>query len=233
MASTVRARSIRALSIKKVAAVAMAVSSLVIGGTQLSAQAQSSGATRTVEQSDSPIGIAAGQALMSRAESAISSQNYSQAAEDLTAARTALNDVSTYYQNVASVFVGVDSRVNSALREKAIEAAQVRDQASYQLAVVYRAQGQPNLAVPLLVEVVQSQQPTRSLGQQAYQQLYELGFASVPYDAPGGRSRSGSTSEPEPETEAAPEVESDVAPTVEPADEAPAEVPAEAPAEDQ
>lgn len=142
------------------------------------------GATRTVQQSDSAIGIAAGQALMGEAEGAIAQQNYTAASEKLVAARKALNDVSTYYQNLGEVFVGVDSRVTSDLRSLALEAAEVRDQASFQLAVVHRAQGNPELAVPLLVEVVQSQQPTRALGQQAYQQLYELGFVGVAYAAP-------------------------------------------------
>ena len=142
-------------------------------------------APRAVEQSDSPIGIAAGQALMSAAESDIAAQNYTAAATNLVEAREALNDVSSYYQNLSSVFVGVDSRVTSDLRDLALQSAQVRDQASYQLAVVYRAQSRPDLAVPLLVEIVGSQQPTRELGQQAYQQLYELGFVGVPYNAPG------------------------------------------------
>ena len=142
-------------------------------------------ATRAIEQSSSPIGIAAGQSLMSEAESAIADQNYPLAAEKLVAARKALNDVSAYYQSLSSVFVGVDSRVNDGLRDLALQSAQVRDQATYQLALVYRAQSRPELAVPLLVEVVQSQQPSRELGQQAYQQLYELGFVAVPYAAPG------------------------------------------------
>ena len=203
-----------AAQVAKVATVAAAVSGMTAGSVQsVRAQtpdsqppASAPGATRAVEQSDSPIGIAAGEALMRQAEGAIATQNYSQAATDLVAARKALNDVSTYYQNIAGVFVGVDSRVNRGLRDLAVEAAQVRDQASYQLAVVYRAQGSPDLAVPLLVEVLQSQQPTRPLGQQAYQQLYELGFVEVPYDAPGGRARTGSDTPVE-------EVESDAQPT--------------------
>ncbi len=147
--------------------------------------AEASGATRAIEGADSPIGIAAGQSLMSEAESAIAEQDYTLAATKLVSAREALNQVSTYYQNLSGVFVGIDSRVNTDLRDLALESAQVRDQASYQLAVVYRAQRRPDLAVPLLVEVVSSQQPTRPLGQQAYQQLYELGFVGVAYDAPG------------------------------------------------
>ncbi|MGB3789714.1 MAG: hypothetical protein WA949_17010 [Phormidesmis sp.] len=140
--------------------------------------------TRAVGQADSPIGIAAGQSLMSEAEVAISAQNYTLAASKLLEARQALNDVSAHYQSLSSVFVGLDSRVNQDLRSLALESAQVRDQASYQLAVVYRAQNRPDLAVPLLVEVVKSQQPTRGLGQQAYQQLYELGFVGVAYNSP-------------------------------------------------
>ena len=146
--------------------------------------AEASGATRAIEGANSPIGIAAGQALMAEAESAIAAQDYGLAATKLVEARKALNDVSTHYQSLSGVFVGVDNRVNSDLRDLALESAQVRDQASYQLAVVYRAQDRPDLAVPLLVEVVSSQQPTRPLGQQAYQQLYELGFVGVAYDAP-------------------------------------------------
>ncbi|MFK8182151.1 MAG: hypothetical protein AB8B99_02170 [Phormidesmis sp.] len=192
----VKAPTLKALlssRLSKVAAVAAA--GTLVGGafTPLKAQViesepvQIAQATRAVEESNSPIGIAAGESLMKQAESAIAAQDYSTASENLVSARKALNDVSTYYQNLSGVFVGVDSRVNNDLRSLALEAAQVRDQASYQLAVVYRAQNRPDLAVPLLVEVVQSQQPTRPLGQQAFQQLFELGFVSVPYEAPTGQ----------------------------------------------
>lgn len=198
MVSTVRALLSGALPKAAIVAVASTIVGAIavpfaahaqLGDTQQPAvtqpPAEAPDATRSIEQSTSPIGIAAGQSLMSEAESAISAQNYTLAAEKLVAARKALNDVSTYYQNLSGVFVGVDSRVNNGLRDLALQSAEVRDQASYQLAVVYRAQSRPDLAVPLLVEVVNSQQPTRPLGQQAYQQLYELGFVAVPYNAPG------------------------------------------------
>ncbi len=37
------------------------------------------------------------------------------------------------------------------------------------------------LAVPLLVQIIRSQQPTRDLGQKSYQQLLELGFVDAPF----------------------------------------------------
>jgi hypothetical protein len=61
----------------------------------------------------------------------------------------------------------------------------MRDDATYQLALVHRAQNQPELAVPLLVQIVNSQNPTRDLGKKAYQQLFELGFVDAPYPRTG------------------------------------------------
>ncbi|PSN17427.1 hypothetical protein C7271_17825, partial [filamentous cyanobacterium CCP5] len=59
--------------------------------------------------------------------------------------------------------------------------------------LVYRSQNRVDLAVPLLIEVITSQNPSRALGQRAYQQLFELGFVDEPYStgnaagAPQGR----------------------------------------------
>ena len=55
----------------------------------------------------------------------------------------------------------------------------MRDSATYQLALVHRAQDQPELAVPLLVQIIRSQNPTTDLGKKSYQQLYELGFVPL------------------------------------------------------
>ncbi|MGB5974389.1 MAG: hypothetical protein WBG38_13780, partial [Nodosilinea sp.] len=115
------------------------------------------------------------------ASMAISDQNYVLAEEKLKQARDSFNQISTYYQELAQMFVGVDTQLNRSNREKALETAQLRDQATYQLALVYRSQNRPNEAVPLLMDILRSQQPTRELGQRAYQQLFELGFVDQPY----------------------------------------------------
>ena len=57
----------------------------------------------------------------------------------------------------------------------------MRDEATYRLALVHRAQNKPELAVPLLIQIIRSQQPTRDLGKKAYQQLLELGFVDSPF----------------------------------------------------
>ena len=162
-------------------------------------------------QSNSVLSVAGGQRLMTDASSAISSQDYPSATKKLQQAREVFNQMSNFYQQLATSFSGIDNRVADSQRQKALETAQMRDQATYQLALVHRAQNQPELAVPLLVQIINSQNPTRDLGKKAYQQLFELGFV----DSPFPRTRSA-TQEAPGRSEAKPAEQPTNAPTQQP-----------------
>lgn len=145
---------------------------------------------RPLSQNSSILSIEGGQRLMNEASNAVSAQNYALALTKLQEARQVFNQLSNFYQELASSFSGIDNRISDSQRRKALETAQMRDQATYQLALVHRAQNQPELAVPLLVQIIRSQQPTRDLGQKAYQQLLELGFVDAPYPRSAGSQQS-------------------------------------------
>ena len=53
--------------------------------------------------------------------------------------------------------------------------------ANLRLASLFRKKNQPEVAVPLLIEVVRTLTPAKPDGQKAYQELVELGFANTPY----------------------------------------------------
>jgi len=139
---------------------------------------------RPLNQDSSLLSQQGGQRLMQEASKAVSAQNYDLAMKKLQEARQVFNQLSNFYQDLATSFSGIDNRVADTQRRKALEAAQFRDEATYQLALVHRAKNQPELAVPLLVQIIRSQQPTRELGQKSYQQLFELGFVDTPYPRP-------------------------------------------------
>jgi hypothetical protein len=122
-----------------------------------------------------------GQNLMGEAGQAVSRGDYSLAVKKLQEARQVFNQLSNFYQQLTGTFSGVDNRISDGFRSKALDAAQMRDESTYQLALAHRAQNQPELSVPLLVQIVQSQNPTRDLGKKAYAQLVELGFADTPF----------------------------------------------------
>ncbi|OIP77322.1 MAG: hypothetical protein AUK48_04235 [Oscillatoriales cyanobacterium CG2_30_44_21] len=133
---------------------------------------------------NSVFSIAGGQRLMSESMAAIGQQNYDLAVTKLQDARQVFNQLSSFYQELTTSFSGIDNRISDSHRRKALQSAQLRDESTYQLAVVYRAKNQPELAVPLLVQLIRSQAPTRDLGQQAYQQLFELGFVDTAFVRP-------------------------------------------------
>ncbi|RMG12615.1 MAG: hypothetical protein D6728_06465 [Cyanobacteria bacterium J055] len=132
--------------------------------------------------------------VMEEARTAVSAQDYDTAAQKLQDARQVLNQLSNYYQELAATFSGIDNRIFESQRALALESAQLRDRATYELALLHRAQNKPELAIPLLIQIVRSQNPTRELGQAAYQQLFELGFVDSPY--PRNRDSQSSSSNP-------------------------------------
>lgn len=142
--------------------------------------------------------IPAGKRLMTEAESAYSSQNFDLAANKLQDARQIMNQLSNFYSTLTSSFLGVDRRVSESHRKKALETAQLRDKSTYQLALVYRAQNKPEKAIPLLIEIIRSQNPSRNLGKKSYQQLVELGFSDIPYPrTPGAKTSTSPETSPE------------------------------------
>lgn len=136
---------------------------------------------RPLAQDGSLLSIRAGQQLMTEAGESVNRQDYESATTKLQQARQLFNQLSNFYQELYSSFSAIDNRIADALRQNAYESAQMRDEATYQLALVHRARNQPDLAVPLLIQIVRSQNPTRDLGQRAYRQLFELGFVDSPY----------------------------------------------------
>lgn len=131
------------------------------------------------------LSVEGGQRLMDEAGSAVSAQNYDEAITKLQQSRQVFNQLSNFYQELAASFSGIDARIADGQRRQAFDTAQMRDEATYQLALVHRAQNKPELAVPLLVQIVRSQNPTRELGQKAYQQLLELGFVETAFPREG------------------------------------------------
>lgn len=136
---------------------------------------------RPLAQDGSILSMIGAQRLMDEAAEAVSNEDYDLAVEKYKDARQVYNQLSNFYQELASSFSGVDTFISTDHRSRALETAQERDKATYRLALVHRAQDAPDLAVPLLIQIIRSQQPTRELGENAYRQLFELGFVDSPY----------------------------------------------------
>ncbi|MEM1366916.1 MAG: hypothetical protein AAGG02_02640 [Cyanobacteria bacterium P01_H01_bin.15] len=134
---------------------------------------------RPLSESDSLLSYQGGEKLLAEAESAISDEKYELAATKLQQARQVFNQLTNFYLDLANSFSGIENRIYEEQRQSAAQTGQKRDEATYKLALVHRAEDKPELAVPLLIQVIRSQNPTTELGKKSYQQLYELGFVGT------------------------------------------------------
>lgn len=130
------------------------------------------------------LSMAAASKTMDEAIAAISAKDYTLAVSRLQEARQVYNQLSNFHLELANSFQGIDNAVYDSERRVAIDAGDMRDTATYRLALVHRVEGKPELAVPLLIQVIRSQSPVSDLGQKSYQQLFELGFVTSEFKRP-------------------------------------------------
>ena len=153
-------------------------------------------------QSGSIFSIEGAKKLMEEADRAVDDQQYDVAAKKLQSARQVFNQLSNFYLQLFNSFSGLDNAAAESHRKKALETGIARDNATYQLALVHRAQEQPELSIPLLVQIITSQSPTSGLGKKAYEQLLDIGFVDAPLSPPKERKSEPQTPQtPEPDSQ--------------------------------
>jgi tetratricopeptide (TPR) repeat protein len=126
-------------------------------------------------------------ALLAKGDAAAAAGNLTQANASYDQARDLCRKLLPWFVGLASSFRGLDARIPREMDAKGREVLELQVMANLRLAAIYRRLNQPEVAVPLLVEVVKLVTPASPDGIKAYQTLVELGFVSTPY--------AGSTSE--------------------------------------
>tara|TARA_B100000579_G_scaffold339929_1_gene291403 strand:+ start:735 stop:1229 length:495 start_codon:yes stop_codon:yes gene_type:complete len=119
--------------------------------------------------------------LLDQAKVSIDNGNIDDALEKLKKARSTSNSLIKYYKDLHSSFTGIDALIPRELTKKNRNVIQLLAKANMQLATIYRSKGEPDLAVPLLVDVVKKLSPVNPRGAKAYQQLVDLGLVDTPY----------------------------------------------------
>ena len=119
--------------------------------------------------------------LLEQSTVSINNGNLDDAVEKLEKARTYSNLLINYYRDLNSAFIGIDALIPRELTKKNRNVIQLLAKANMQLSIIHRSNGQAELAVPLLVEVVKILSPENPIGAKAYQQLLELGLVDTPY----------------------------------------------------
>ncbi|MDA0716735.1 MAG: hypothetical protein O2839_00770 [Cyanobacteria bacterium] len=138
---------------------------------------------KALESTGSPFNLEAVRALLLRGDAAVAKGNLAEARKLYDQARDACRRLLGFYRDLSGSFRGLDARIPREMDQKGREALETMSQANLRLAALFRRQNQPEVAVPLLVEVVKVMTPASSEGRKAFQGLVEIGFAATPYTA--------------------------------------------------
>jgi len=137
----------------------------------------------------SGLNAAAVSGLLARGDAAAAAGNLTEAKRLYDEARSASRNLVGFYRGISGAFRGLDARIPREMDDKGRQALDLLTESNLRLAALLRRQGQPEVAVPLLVEVVTAMTPATEQGRKAYQQLLEIGFVSTPYNAPSDTGR--------------------------------------------
>ena len=161
---------------------ALSLAALAVLAPSLPAMAQDE-PQKVLESNTFGLNISAINAKVAQGDAAPAAGNLAKAKVDYDQARLGAQNLTRFYRNLSGSFRGLDARIPREMDQKGREALETMAQANLRLAAVFRRQNQPEVAVPLLVEVVKVMTPASPEGRKAFQSLVEIGFAATPYTA--------------------------------------------------
>lgn len=149
-------------------------------------QDPSDAATKVLQSAEASFNPDAVERLLSQGDEAVAAGDLETARKNYDDARSAARALAGFYRDLSGAFRGLDARVPREMDTKGRRSITLQAEANLRLAALYRRRQQPEVAVPLLVDVIKLMTVTSPLGTRAYQQLVELGFAETVYQGPGG-----------------------------------------------
>ena len=96
-------------------------------------------------------------------------------------ARSLAKQLAGFYRDLNASFKGLDARVPLEMEQNGRKSIKICAQSNARLASLYIRKKQPEVAVPLLVEIIRLMTPNSIEGKEAYENLLQLGFVETIY----------------------------------------------------
>ena len=96
-------------------------------------------------------------------------------------ARKLAKELASFYSDLNTAFKGIDARIPTEMQGKGKETLKILAKTNERLAALYIRNEKPEVAVPLLVEIIRIMSPNSLEGKEAYEKLIQLGFVETKY----------------------------------------------------
>ena len=107
--------------------------------------------------------------------------SYEKAKDSYDKARNLAKQLSGFYRDLNGSYRGLDARIPREMETKGRQTLKIWAESNAKLAQLYKSKNQPEVAVPLLVEIIKLMSASSPEGKSAYSDLLELGFVETQY----------------------------------------------------
>ncbi len=111
----------------------------------------------------------------------IKAGSYDKAKDSYDKARNLAKQLSGFYRDLNGSYRGLDARIPREMEIKGRQTLKIWAESNAKLAKLYKSKNQPEVAVPLLVEIIKLMSASSPEGKSAYNDLLELGFVETQY----------------------------------------------------
>ncbi len=111
----------------------------------------------------------------------IANGEFEKAKRNYDIARNLSKQLAGFYRDLNGSFRGLDARIPLELEKKGKESIKAWAESNARLAALYTRKQEPEVAVPLLVEIIRLMSPNSQQGKEAYNNLVKLGFVNTSY----------------------------------------------------
>ena len=136
---------------------------------------------KVLSSSNKKLSITNVETFLRQGDVLIKASEFDKAKESFDKARNLAKQLAGFYGDLNGSFRGVDARIPNEMAEKGKKSLKIWAESNARLAAVYKSKKQPEVAVPLLVEIIRIMSPTSLEGKEAYKDLLQLGFVETPY----------------------------------------------------
>ena len=111
----------------------------------------------------------------------IKNGDFDKAKDSYLDARKLAKQLASFYSDLNSSFKGIDARIPNEMQRKGKQTLRILAESNERLASLYIKTEKPEVAVPLLVEIIRIMSPNSREGKEAYERLIQLGFVETKY----------------------------------------------------
>ena len=136
---------------------------------------------KVLSSTNKKLSISDVQEYLTKGDNHVKVGDFEKAKDTYDKARNLAKQLAGFYRDLNGSFKGLDARVPLEMEKKGRKSIKIWAQSNSRLAALYKRKNQPEVAVPLLVEIIRLMSPNSREGKEAYENLLQLGFVETNY----------------------------------------------------